>query len=64
MECTPTFTSRLLLQEYSLGEARGSLSREELEAQKRAVLRRLGLEVHDAEARQALEIGGTCCVVG
>jgi hypothetical protein len=39
---------------------RGSLSREELEAQKRAILRRLGLEVQDAEARRALEIGGKC----
>lgn len=45
-------------QEFCLEDARGALSREALEAQKRAILRRLGLEVQDADARRALEIGG------
>ena len=45
-------------QEYSLEGDRTSVSREELERQKLEIIRRLGLEVGEADVQRALEIGG------
>lgn len=45
-------------QEYTLSGRGGPLTREQLEEQKAAIMRRLGLEWRDMGARTAMQIGG------